>query len=94
MEIVGNSVIIFIIVFILNVIDFIWYFIVVKNDIDGWKIKRFIVLNYLGGLLNCFLINDMELIFINNDLGEFFGVCGGGIDIVIFVNIINIGIDF
>ncbi|MEZ4778155.1 MAG: S8 family serine peptidase [Flavobacteriaceae bacterium] len=93
MEIAGSSATNSITVPIANSSDPMWYSIVAKNNTAGWKTKRLIASSHPGGLLNCSLLNDMELTSINNNPGDFSGACGGSSDTIISVNITNTGID-
>lgn len=72
--------------------DPIWFAVVAKNNTLGWTSRRSNALFYGGGLLNCSLTNDLALISIDNDPGEFNYVCNDT-PVIISVTIANTGID-
>jgi hypothetical protein len=92
MEVVGTSTTSSITIPISNPDDEIWFAAVAKNATLGWESRRSNALFYPGGLLNCALTNDLALVSINNDPGDFNYVCDDS-PVVISATIANTGID-
>jgi hypothetical protein len=69
-----------------------WVAVVAKNATDGWESRRTIAINYGGGLLNCSFNNDLAVIQINNELGDF-SICNPSDEVIISATLRNTGID-
>jgi hypothetical protein len=78
MEIIGNSTTTSYVHTITNPNAEIWYALVAKNATEGWEGRRTIASYYAGGLLNCSLPIDAELVSINNSPAEFSSICSTG----------------
>jgi hypothetical protein len=93
MDLMGNVSTETITVPITNPADPIWAAVVAKNATDGWVSRRTIAINHPGGLLNCSLNNDVQLVNINNTASDFSLVCSGSSDVIVSATIRNTGID-
>ncbi|NND63753.1 MAG: S8 family serine peptidase [Flavobacteriaceae bacterium] len=62
--------------------DDIWYAAVAKNATEGWESQRSIAELYNGGLFNCNLVDNLNLVSINNTGGDFTSACGASDGIV------------
>ncbi len=69
-----------------------WYAGVAKNTTLNWESRRTNALFYSGGLLNCSLANDIAMVSINNEPGEFNFVCDDDPKII-NVTIQNTGVE-
>lgn len=75
-----------------NINDELYYAIRARNTNLNWTTERTIAQYYGGGLLNCTLNNDLSVIQINSNEGNFSPLCGSG-DGVVSVKISNPGIN-
>ncbi len=93
MEVVGNSTTTTITVPISDPTATMWAAIVANNDTENWSSRRTIAVSHTGGLLNCTLPNDIGVIEVGNDVGDFSTVCSGNTDVIVSAVIRNTGID-
>ncbi|GEQ84818.1 hypothetical protein ULMS_03260 [Patiriisocius marinistellae] len=93
MEVAGNATTTTITVPIADPNATIWAAIVAKNDTENWTSRRTIAISHGGGLLNCSLPNDIGVIEVGNDVGDFSTVCSGSSDVIVSAVIRNTGID-
>lgn len=70
----------------------IWAAVVAKNATQGWESRRTIAINHAGGLVNCSLANDLGVIQIDNELGDF-SICNPNTEVIVSATIRNTGID-
>jgi len=82
MEIVGSTTGTSVTVPISTPEEDIWYAVAANNATEGWKNRRTNAVLYSGGLLNCVLSNDLEVLSINSDSGNFSNACGDADGIV------------
>jgi len=69
----------------------IWYSVSANNATLGWKNRRTNAILYSGGLLNCVLSNDLEVLSINSDSENFSNACGDA-DGIVSITIQNNGV--
>ncbi len=92
MEVVGNSTTTTITVPIADGTEIIWAAIVAKSDTDNWSSRRTVAISNTG-LLNCSLPNDVEILTILNEPGDFSSICTGVSDVIVSAEILNFGMN-
>ncbi len=92
MEVVGTSSTNSITVPIPGPDEDLWYAAVAKNTTLGWESERNIAELYNGGLFNCNLADNLNLVSINNTGGDFTGACGAG-DGIVEITVRNNGLN-